>query len=375
MSERFDVIVVGAGAMGTAAARSLAERGRNVLVLERFRPGHARGSSGGPTRIFRLAYHHPDYVRMARLALTEWRELETRADERLLITTGGIDVGPGGRATAEALRAAGEALEYLPAAAVAERWPPLRFGPDEEIFVQEEGGVVMAERTVRAQARLAEHAGATLVEETEVERLATSGDGVEAIAGDRVYRAPVAVIAAGPWAGPLLRGVDIDLRLVPSFEQVTYFALEEPSALPTVIDWSTTPPRTPYAVPNPQEPGRFKVALHMSGPAVDADARSFEPDPDRVERVTAYAAERFGPHRPEGGTDTCLYTNTPDEDFVLDRVGPIVIASPCSGHGFKFAPLIGRIAADLATREPPQAPLEGALARFRADRASLRVPA
>jgi sarcosine oxidase len=154
----------------------------------------------------------------------------------------------------------------------------------------------------------------------------------------------------------------VDLPLVPSFEQVTYFALEEPSPLPTVIDWDVTPPRTPYTVPNPEEPGRFKVALHMSGPQVDADARSFDPDLDRVRAVTEYAATRFAAHHAEGGTDTCLYTNTPDEDFVLDRRGPIVIGSPCSGHGFKFAPLIGRILADLATAQPAPLPIERFLA-------------
>jgi sarcosine oxidase len=145
---------------------------------------------------------------------------------------------------------------------------------------------------------------------------------------------------------------------VPSFEQVTYFALDDPISLPTVIDWSVDPPRTPYTVPDPERPGHFKIALHMSGPATDPDARSFEPDPVRVAKVTEYAAMRYAAHHPEHGTDTCLYTNTPDEDFVLDRRGPVVIGSPCSGHGFKFAPLIGRILADLASAQPAPLPIE-----------------
>jgi sarcosine oxidase len=106
----------------------------------------------------------------------------------------------------------------------------------------------------------------------------------------------------------------------------------------------------------------------MSGPPVDADERPFDPDAERERRATWYAAERFAPHRPDGGSETCLYTNTPDEDFVLDRIGPVVIGSPCSGHGFKFAPLVGRILADLATGRKPGAALE----RFRADRIALR---
>jgi len=363
----FDAIVVGGGTTGTSAGRSLTERGRSVLLLERFEIGHARGSSGGPTRIFRISYHHPDYVRMARLALEEWRDLEAKAGETLLVSTGGLDVGAGGRETANALEAAGERFEYLKPQAVRERWPSLRFQPDSEILHQEDGGVCMAERTVRAQARLAAEGGATILQHTKVERVTVHPAGVEVHTEGATYRAPVAVIAAGPWAGGLLTDAGLPLRLVPSFEQVTYFALDEPSPLPTVIDWTGDRVRTPYVVPNPEEPGHFKVALHMSGPAVDPEARSFDPDPERVAKVIDYARDRFAPHRPTGATDTCLYTNTPDEDFVLDRRGPVVIGSPCSGHGFKFTPLVGRILADLATGDPPPVPLK----RFVSTRASL----
>jgi sarcosine oxidase len=358
VTQDLDVVVVGAGVMGTSAARWLATRNRHTLLLERFEIGHARGSSGGPTRIFRLTYHHPDYVRMARLALEEWRALEAEAGEPLMVTTAGLDLGEGGRSSAEALESAGVPFQYLPVEAVRERWPGLRLRLGTEVFVQEDGGVCMAERTVRAQASLASRAGAIVLEHTPVDSILATGMGAEIRTPAETYRAPVVVVTAGPWAGPLLRTAGIDLPLVPSFEQVTYFALEEASPLPTIVDWDVNPPRTPYTVPDPETPGHFKVALHMSGPSVDADTRSFDPDPDRVERVTSYAAERFAPHRAEGGTDTCLYTNTPDEDFVLDRHGPVVIGSPCSGHGFKFAPLMGRILADLAMAQPAPLPIE-----------------
>lgn len=369
MAQDFDVVVIGGGAMGTAAARSLAGRGRNVLLLERFEIGHALGSSGGPTRIFRLAYHLPDYVRMARVALREWRELEAAAGEPFLITTAGLDVGEASRPTAEALEAAGEPFAYLAPEAVSERWPALRLEPGTEVFVQEEGGVCLAERTVRAQARLAREAGATILERTPVERMSATGLGVEVDTPAETYRAPIAVVTAGPWSRSILLGAGLDLPLVPSLEQVTYFALESPSALPTVIDWTITPPKTPYVVPDPERSGHFKVALHLSGPAVDPDDRSFEPDPERVRRATEYVATRFGPHRDAGGTETCLYTNTPDEDFVLDRRGSVVIGSPCSGHGFKFTPLIGKILADLVTAQPAPVPIE----RFLSSRPALQV--
>jgi sarcosine oxidase len=358
VTEDYDVIVVGAGVMGTSAARWLAKRGRNTLLLDRFELGNAHGSSAGPTRIFRLTYHHPDYVRMARRALDEWRDLEAEAGEPLLITTAGLDLGPEGRSSADALDAAGVPFEYLSLEAVRERWPVLRLEPGTEVFVQEDGGVCMAERAVRAQARLAAQLGATLLERVLVERIVATGTGADVHANGATYRAPVVIVTAGPWAGDLLRTTGIDLPLVPSFEQVTYFALEDPAPIPTLIDWTVDPPRTPYTVPNPEEPGSFKVALHLSGPEVDPDARSFEPDPDRVRRVEGYVATRFASHRARGATDTCLYTNTPDEDFVLDRRGSVVIGSPCSGHGFKFAPLIGRILADLATAQPAPLPIE-----------------
>jgi sarcosine oxidase len=362
VTAEFDVIVVGGGVVGTSAARWLTKANRTVLLLERFEIGHHRGSSGGPTRIFRLTYHHPEYVRMARRALEEWRALEAEAGEALLITTAGVDLGVDGRGSAEATEAAGVSVEHFPARAVRERWPALHVPDCVEAFVQEDGGVCLAERTVRAQARLAVAAGAALLEGVRVERIVATGTGAEVHTADEAYRAPIVVVTAGPWAGDLLRTAGIDLPLVPSLEQVTYLRLEDPVGLPTVIDWDVEPPHTPYTVPHPEDPGAFKVALHMSGPPVDADTRSFEPDPDRVDRVARYAASRFAPHRDDGGTETCLYTNTPDEDFVLDRRRSVVIGSPCSGHGFKFAPLTGRILADLAMARPAPMPIERFLA-------------
>jgi sarcosine oxidase len=370
MDRSFDVVVVGGGAMGTAAARSLAERGRSTLLLERFEIGHPRGSSGGATRIFRLSYHHPDYVRMAWLALAEWRELEARAGETLLVTTGGIDVGEAGRERARALEAAGVPFHHLRAEAAAERWPALRFEPGSEILVQEDAGVCMSERTLRAQARLARVAGATIMEGTEVERIVATGLGAEVITEGETFRAPIAVVTAGAWAAPLLSDAGLSLSLRPSLEQVTHFALEEPSPLPTILDWSVDPAHAIYVVPNPEELGRVKVGLHRAGPDVDAEARSFEPDPERVRRAVEFASSRFAVRHEVVSTETCLYTNTPDEDFVLDRRGSLVIGSPCSGHGFKFAPLVGRILADLVDAQPAPIPIE----RFLAGRPALRPP-
>lgn len=363
----FDVIVVGGGAMGTAAARTLAERGRSTLLLERFEIGHTRGSSGGPTRIFRLAHEDPQDVRMARLALDAWRELEDRAGERLLVTTGGVDLGPEVPAIAAALEAAGVPAERVPAESLTERWPGLRL-PVGDALVQEDAGVCLSAKTLRAQARLAARAGATILVNRAVTAIRADGFGVEVRTEEATYHATIAVVAAGAWTRGIVAQTGLELPLVPTLEQVTYFELEEPAPMPVLIDRAHGGPgRSAYMVPDPDRPRSFKVALHHAGPTVDPDAGPFGADADREAIVAAYARERFAAHHPTGASDACLYTTTPDDGFVLDRRGPLVIGSACSGHGFKFTPLIGRILADLATAQPAPMPIE----RFLATRSAL----
>jgi len=344
-------MVVGAGAMGTAAARSLAARGRRTLVLERFRLGHANGSSHGPNRIFRLAYHHPDYVRMARLALDEWRALEDEAGEELLTTTGGLDAGPGAAIAAEALTFVGESSAWMEPAEVADRWPALRPPEGPPLLFQADAGVCRADRTVAAQARLAAEAGATVLEETAVESLHRAAGGVEARtpSGD-AHRAPVVVVTTGAWAQPLLATAGIRLSLRVTRERVAYATLPAPGPLPTWIEWTPEPFQPRYALPVPERPDLVKLGEHRAGAVVDPDQHVEPPAAD--DALSAFAFERF-PGSDVDTLETCLYTNTPDEDFVLDREGQVVVGSPCSGHGFKFAPLIGRILADLAMGADP----------------------
>src|SRR5712691_6263646 len=150
MDGRWDAVVIGGGAMGTATAWTLARRGRRTLLVERFRIGHERGSSHGPTRIFRFAYHHPDYVRMAVAALDRWRDLERQAGRELLRTTGGLDVGPGAETATAALRAAGVPFHWLRAEEAAERWPGLLMDPGSGVLFQGDAGVLSAGAAVGA---------------------------------------------------------------------------------------------------------------------------------------------------------------------------------------------------------------------------------
>src|SRR4051812_13440142 len=336
--ERFDVAVVGAGAAGSAAARSIAERGRSCVLLERFEPGHAEGSSHGSARIFRLAYHHPDYVRMALLAREAWRELESASGTELLTATGGIDIGPRAEEAAGALEAAGVEHEWLSAEEVSERWPSLK-PPSGRVLFQADAGVCAADLALETLVGLARKAGAEIRANTEVEAILAGADGAEIRTSEGTLHADAVVVAAGGWNGPLLARAGIQLPLTVTLEQVLYRERTDAAPLPTVIEW-TTPAR--YALADPRT-NVLKAGEHHARRVVAAEDLRHDVDGGSIERVTAWIAERFGDDGGNASTETCLYTNTPDEDFVIDRIGPVVVSSACSGHGFKFTPLIGAV--------------------------------
>ena len=317
--------------MGGATAWQLQSRGVEVVLYEQFGPGHVRGSSHGGSRIFRFAYEIPEYVAMAKDALDGWRRLETDAGERLLDITGGVDHGP--EREIETLSASMEAVgvkhEVLSSEEAEARYPGMRF--DELVLVHPDGGRCRADATVAALHRLVDT------------RYGIRVDALDALDAD------VVVVAAGAWLPKLVP--DLGVPLTVTQEQVLHF----PSRLD--VEWPSFIHRQSngigvYGLATPGE--GVKVAEHHVGAAVDPDARTFEVDNAYANRLIGYV-ERWFP-----GLDptpvfpaTCLYTNTPNEEFLLDRVGDVVIVSPCSGHGFKFAPEIGRLAADLVMGEPP----------------------
>lgn len=370
-----DAIVVGGGVMGTAAARSLGELGRETVLFEQFDVGHARGSSHGPTRIFRLAYPEEDYVRLAQRALASWRRLEEAAGETLLVQTGGLYAGEWASRCGEALRACGASRLWLPAGEAAERFPAIAFDGIERVLYQEDGGVCLADRVVAAQARLAREAGVDVRERAEVEHVLLGDEGIVVVTASSEVAAPVAVITAGPWAGWLLSELAIELPLRPAFAQVSYFAPGSgaaPAGLPTFIEADLEsgglgsggywiPPVFEGAV-------EVKAGDGTPGATVDPAAAPFAVDRERSARDGAWIARRLPGFDPEPTrSDACIYTMTPDEDFVLERVGPAVVCSACSGHGFKFAPLLGELVAALATDREAVFPR----GRFSATRAAL----
>jgi sarcosine oxidase len=341
VNRSFDVIVVGAGVAGTSTARALSRRGRSVALVEQFEVGHKRGSSHGASRIFRFSYPDAMYVEMAMEALPLWRELEAELGEELLITTGGLDVGPRVEANAAALRSGGATFEMFNGTEAMTRWPLISFAPDEPVLFQPDGGIAAADKCVQAFVKSAVAAGAEIMELTKATELRATGAGAEVLTSAGTLAATVVVVTAGAWARGLLVTAGIDLPVTPTRETVSYYEMGE--VPPTLVDWEH--PAT-YAL---WAPGLgLKAGEHIAGPKADPDEEG-GPDPESIERVSAWVERRFPTVEPTPHfTETCFYTNTSDEHFVIERHGPIVVGSACSGHGFKFGPLTGKRLADLA---------------------------
>ena len=354
----FDAVVIGAGAMGSATAWQLAKRGRSVLLAEQFEAGHDRGSSHGAVRIFRLAYDDVHYVRMAQQALPIWRDFESETGQTFLDMTGVYDHGPMGTVTsiADALHAAGARYEWLSADAAHERVPGLAF--DTDVVFHPDGGKIFAAETLRALQHRAFDLGADVRFSSPAEITSIGDDHVEVRVGDETVRAKVAVVTAGTWVADVL-GRRVDLPpLVLDRERVTHFRPIDPNAtFPSFLHhidvWR-------YGL---QTPG---VGLKIGGlredqlPGVaDVPQPGDTTDPGLVKQANVDAARRHA-ERWAPGVDPepmygplCSFTSTQSRDFILDRVGPIVVGSPCSDHGFKFTPLIGTLLAELACGETP----------------------
>jgi sarcosine oxidase len=357
-----DLIVVGAGLAGAAAAWAAATRGMDVVVLEAFGSGHRNGSSHGSARIFRRAYPDPLYVRLTGQAGIAWRQLESEAEEPLLHVTGGVDFGTARDPVGlhALLTACGVPAELLNEAAAAERWPQFDFTGAGPVMFHAEAGVLDPDRAMAAMLRLAAARGADIHFNTPVTRLSATSDGARAHTDSGTFAAPVIAVAAGAWLPDLL-GALVELPpLTVTQQQIFHFAprLAAPEPWPTFIYADNT--GTFYGLPGGQDgelPGAIKLGEHDLGPVTTPATRDFTVDPEQRDRFLGWALPRLpGLKSTPVNEMTCLYTSTASEDFILDRHGPFVLASACSGHGAKFAPLLGEIIAALAAGEPPRDP-------------------
>jgi sarcosine oxidase len=379
LKRNYEYIVLGLGGFGSAAAYWLARSaGSEVLGLEQFELGHVRGESQDHSRIIRLSYHTPGYVKLAKHAYRAWAEVERDGGEQLILRTGGLDFAPRVSAIplsnySDSMDAAGVPYERLDAEEIMRRWPPFRLRDDIQGLYQPESGIAMAARANAAHQRLARAHGATLRAPVGVERIRPIGGEIALEVDGTEYRCRRLVITAGAWSNRALAPFGCRLPLTVTQEQVTYFAaprLEDfhPERFPIWI-WMDDP--CFYGFPVFGEPG-VKAGQDAGGQEVTAETRTFEPDLPALQRVQAFLASYIpAALGPILYTKTCLYTLTPDRDFVIDNVPgcPQALVAIGGGHGFKFASLIGRIVADLAVDGTTEHDLEP----FRIDRAILQL--
>ena len=359
-----DVIVAGLGAHGSSAAYRLAARGASVLGFDRFARGHTLGSSGGLSRIIRLSYYeHPDYVPLLRSAWILWRELEHASGEHLLTETGGLYAGdPSGELVSGALASARRhdlEHEVLDAAALRARYPLLSWPDGWQGVFERQAGWLAPELCIETHLRLAEEGGAVLCFEEPVVRWESTREGVRATTANGTFEAQKLVVAAGAWMSQLAPSLAAELSVERNV--LLWF---EPTAerdvfarLPIYILDDTD--RIFYGFPYIEGQGVKVAGLHF-GDTADPDTVDRIASAKDEERVRAWLRRRMplanGERR---DAKVCLYTNTPDANFVIDRLADnpnVIVASACSGHGFKFSSVIGEILADLVldgeTRHP-----------------------
>ena len=376
-SSSYDVIVIGVGGMGSAAAWHLARRGCRVLGLEQFNIPHDLGSSHGQTRIIRLAYsEHPSYVPLLRRAYALWRDIEEKAGERLLHITGALGRGPRGRLGLPGVEVSSCEEHGLPheihtGAEVNRRFPGYRLPEDIMAVFQTDGGYLLPERCIVAHVEAAQEEGAEIHGCEPVLEWTSDGRGITVKTAKSTYTAGRLVITAGAWIGKVVK--PLDGLVQPERTGAGLVPAEATGAFPARPVSGVQSPGRPRAgttdFPSTECRGSRSAGTNHLDEQVGMDRidRSAHP---RDEDVLRAFAERYFPDGagPTTSLQVCAFTNTADGHFILDahpEYGNVFVASPCSGHGFKFCSVIGEVMADLATtgETPHDIALHG-LARF-----------
>lgn len=376
--------VIGAGLSGAATAWQLAARGQEVTLLERATPAHHGGSSHGSARIFRYAYPEPLYTRLVLEARRMWDELERLGDVELITTTGALDFGElrHPERLAQVLAELGVEHELFEVDEAAARWPQFRF--DTPALWHPGAGVIDAQTAVETMVDLAIAHGARLLTEWTVKAVepAQAGNRVVSSTGDDVLAEQV-VVCAGGWLPELLGSLSLPSGFVTQMpqlqvrqEQAFHFPYRDQPGVEggsAAVPWPTFIYKSrqiqSYGLPGGRD-AEFrgqKVAEYNGGkPLASASLQDGIVDPDNRRRMVSFVEERLpGLVAEPYAETTCLFTNTPDENFVLDRAEGITLVSPCSGHGAKFAPLIGEMAADLASQATGSTPPSTVPGEFR----------
>ncbi len=360
MMENFDYIVVGAGVMGSATAYHLARDQRSVLLLEQFELGHTRGSSHGESRIFRFAYPDKNYSRFAIQSKPLWEQLEADSGESLLLNTGGVDVAddPSGFANvhevAATLENMGADYVMMDRARFAARFPQFHLGPDGIAVYSPDAGILFATKCVVTAANTARKFGATVRDHEAVTAIHTSANaGVDVVTNNGRYRANKIIVTAGTWMNSLIKDIDLQLPLTVEKEQVVYFNTQSDESLlpgrwPIWLHY-----RTEHVYGFPDLGNGLKAGFHHAGNYIDnPDLNDGIAHAGDLQRLSDYVRQYLPSVDPIPRNPlVCLYANTPDHDFIIDVVPNrpnVIVGSPCSGHGFKFAIGVGKALADLA---------------------------
>ena len=380
MTNEYDVVVVGVGGMGSAACAHLASRGVDVLGIERFDVPHGNGSSHGSTRIIRKAYHeHPDYVPLVERAYENWRALEAETGRDLLHVTGSVCAAPPDGDLVDGARLAcedhGLDHETMTGAALNERFPGYGVPEGYDALYQPDGGFLDCERAVSAHVERAMAEGGTVHARETVADWDADADGVTVETDRGTYRADSLVLAAGAWTADLLP--DLNGAVVPERQVLGWFQPpERPEDFTTdrfpVFVTESDDGDEYYGFPRYDRPG-VKVGLyHHLHEAVDPDDVA-EPNRDDERALRQLLRDHFpAADGPTMGLSTCMFTNSPDMDFVVDTLPNrenVVVAAGFSGHGFKFASAVGEALADLAVDGETDLPVDG----FAVDRPAIRT--
>jgi sarcosine oxidase len=378
VAETCDLAVIGLGALGSSTAWHAASRGLRVVGIEAFEFGHDRGASHDTSRIIRHSYHTPAYVALTFGAYDEWSRLEEESGEQFVTVTGGVDLFPPDAQIpiadyTSSMDSHDIAYEVLDAGEVSLRWPAFVLPDGTTAIHQARTGIVPAAKGTAAMARRAYDLGAMLHYDTRVEAIVPGADGVDVVTADGVVSAGRVVVTADAWTADLLAPLGVELPLTVTEEQVTYYtparpAEFSPGAFPVWI-WMDEP--SYYGFPTYGE-ATVKAAQDCGGPTVTGDVRSGAVDDVMQDRLTAFMHQVIPGSGAPVRSKRCLYTLTPDRDFVVDRLPghPSVTVGLGAAHGFKFAALFGRLLTDVAV--DGESPYD--LSAFRLDRPALTDP-
>ncbi|NXO73920.1 SOX oxidase, partial [Phainopepla nitens] len=361
----YDVIVIGAGIQGSFTAYHLAQRHKDTLLLEQFLLPHSRGSSHGQSRIIRSAYPQEHYSRMMPDSFRLWQQLEAETGTTLYRQTGLVVLGPPGEPQLEACRKSLGVDEVLDAAALAWRFPGFRLPAGQVAVVDDTAGVLFADRALRAVQEVFRRHGGTLRDGEKVLRI-QPGATVTVTTTAGVYKAPRLILTAGAWTGAFMEQLGVRLPLQPLRIDVCYWREKQPGSArlgrvsPCFLTLGLSQaPHGIYGLPSIEYPGLMKVCHHHGSPT---DPEKREPVPSSAPRPDIGILGSFissylpGLETQPAVMETCLYTNTPDGDFILDRhpkFSNIVIGAGFSGHGFKMAPVVGKLLCELSLGEEP----------------------